>query len=81
MTVGILIVRFQRLHLIPLEFRAAFACWEAVFGLDEHLLHAVLLLVKHMVHLVQVFEADTVGNHFHGSDLLVLNHLEERLPV
>jgi hypothetical protein len=71
----------KRPRLEPLEFRASLARREAVLRLDEHLLHAILLLVEGVVHSSQILETHAVRNHLHGCDLLVLDHLEEGLPV
>lgn len=65
----------------PLERRALLRRRETEPGLDKDLLHVVLLLVEGVVHLIEVLEANAVGNHLHRCDLLILDHLEERFPV
>ena len=67
--------------LVPGQLRAILGRWETPLGLNKDLLHAILLLLELVVDFVQVFKANTVGDHLHGGDLLVLNHLQERLPV
>jgi hypothetical protein len=69
------------MRLKPLELGAALAWWEAELGLDKDLLHAILLLLECVVYIGQVLETDAVGDHLHGCDFLVLDHLAKLLPV
>lgn len=66
---------------VSLEGRAAGARGLRELGLDVHLLHAILLLLKHVVDLGKILHGDTVGNHLQGVNLALLNHLEKLLPV
>lgn len=78
------VVEASYLHIASresLEGRAASACRCRKLGLDEDLLHAILLLVEHVVNLFEVLDVDTVGHHLQGIDLALLDHLQKLLPV
>jgi len=73
--------RLQRTGAESLEGRAASTCGLRELGRAEDLLHAIILLVKGVVDLGHVLDADTVGDHLQGVDLAFLDHLEKLLPV
>jgi hypothetical protein len=50
-------------------------------SLAEDLLHAIILLVEIVVHLGHVLDADTVGNHLERVDLILLDLVEQVVPV
>lgn len=67
--------------LIPRQLRATLARRETPLGLHKHLLHAILLLLKLIIHLIQILQPDTVCDHIHWLNLFILDHLEQALPV
>ena len=73
--------RLQGAVAKSLEGRAVRACRLRELGCAEDLLHAILLLVKGVVYLGHVLDADAVGDHLQGVDLAFLDHLEKLLPV
>lgn len=50
-------------------------------GLGEDLLHAVLAAVEDGVDLVEVLEADAVGDHLQGVEVTGLDHGQQVVPV
>lgn len=67
--------------LKPLQRWASLAWRGTESGLHEYLLHAIGLVLKLVVYLVEIFHSDTVRNHLERVDLPILDHLEKRLPV
>jgi len=73
--------RLQRAGAESPKGRAAGTCGLRELGRAEDLLNAIILLVKGVVDLGHVLDADTVGDHLQGVDLAFLDHLEKLLPV
>lgn len=50
-------------------------------GLNEHLLEALLALVKEFVDLLHILKLDSVSDHAERVDLVLADELEEMVPV
>ena len=83
---------YNTMHALPLSHQfdnslirrqrwTALICRRRELGLSKHLLHAILLSLKLVVHLVEVLQAHTMRHHLQRVDLTLLYHLKQRLPV
>lgn len=54
---------------------------ERMLRLNENLLEAVLMIIELVVNLVQILEANAVGNHLKGFQLALLDLLHQFVPV
>lgn len=67
--------------LVLLESWATLTCRLREASLYVDLLHAVILLVKVVIHLSHVLHTDTVSDHLERVNLILLDLVQQVVPV